>query len=265
MVAKVNCLKTVAAIAPTHTPEILSAQGLEVHFSGVRALDNVDLRLEQGRIHGLIGPNGAGKTTLLDVLSGFVRPTRGFIALKSIEANSWTPERLLRQGLARTFQDIRLFQSLSVLENVELGALGGGLRRAEARRWASDVLHRMHLDHLAMLTAKSIPHGDARRVGIARAVATRPQFLLLDEPAAGLNEQESAELVVTIRGIRDDLSCGVLLVEHDMDVIMRLCDRIQVLDHGKTISVGRPDEVRADKAVIEAYFGTKGMGHGAGT
>jgi branched-chain amino acid transport system ATP-binding protein len=236
----------------------LVVEGLHVHFEGVRAVDGVDLTLDQGQIMGLIGPNGAGKTTFMNAVSGFVPLTAGAVALDGVDVTGWTPQKLVARGLVRTFQDVATFPALSVFENVELGALGAGLSRRKARARAWELLESLNLRHRAQQPASALPHGDERRVGIARAVAVGPKFLLLDEPAAGLDDAESLELTSMIARIRDDLGCGVLLVEHDMRIIFRVCERIQVLDYGKSIAVGAPEEIRTSKAVIAAYLGEKG-------
>jgi branched-chain amino acid transport system ATP-binding protein len=235
----------------------LEARGLKVHFGGVHAIDGVDLMLTKGEILGLIGPNGAGKTTLVNALSGFQRPTAGRILVGGTDVTGWSPHRLARLGLARTFQSVRMFPDLTVLENVELGGVGVGMRRPAARAWARDLLERMKLGGMSHLYGAGLPHGLERRFGIVRALATKPSFLLLDEPAAGLNERESDELVEALTLIRDDFSCALMVIEHDMRVIMRLCERIQVLDYGKTISIGTPGEVRNDPAVLTAYLGRR--------
>jgi ABC-type branched-subunit amino acid transport system ATPase component len=237
--------------------EILEGRGVSVHFEGVKAVDDVDFTLGRGEILGLIGPNGAGKTTLVNVVTGFQRPTGGTVFLSGVDVGGWPPHRLARNGLARTFQNIRLFSDLTVLENVEVGGVGMGMRRRVARKQALELLDGVGLVHKATERASALPMGDERRLEVARALATCPVFLLLDEPAAGLNETESDELVTAVRGIRNRLGCGVLVIDHDMRVIMRLCERIQVLNYGRTISVGRPEEVRNDPAVIDAYLGTK--------
>jgi ABC-type branched-subunit amino acid transport system ATPase component len=236
----------------------LVAEGIRVHFEGVRAVDGVDLTLEQGQIMGLIGPNGAGKTTFLNAVSSFVRLTAGRVILGDLDVSGWSPERLAKQGLVRTFQDVATFPALTVFENVELGALGAGLSRRQARTRADELLDQLGLRQLAKLPASALPHGEERRVGIARAVACSPRFLLLDEPAAGLDDAESLQLAEHIAGIRNELGCGVLLVEHDMRIIFRVCERIQVLDYGKSIAVGLPDEIRHNKQVVAAYLGQKG-------
>jgi branched-chain amino acid transport system ATP-binding protein len=239
-------------------PAKLRAEGIHVHFEGVRAVDGVDLSLEQGQIMGLIGPNGAGKTTFMNAVSSFVSMTAGQVWLGESEVTGWSPQKLVRSGLVRTFQDVATFPALSVFENVELGALGAGLSRRAARERARELIEGLGLTRLARMPASALPHGEERRVGIARAVAVGPRFLLLDEPAAGLDDAESLGLTQTIARVRDDLGCGVLLVEHDMRIIFRVCERIHVLDHGKTIAVGSPDEIRTSKQVIAAYLGQKG-------
>jgi ABC-type branched-subunit amino acid transport system ATPase component len=236
----------------------LVAEGVRVHFEGVRAVDGVDLTLEQGQIMGLIGPNGAGKTTFMNAVSGFVSLNGGAVTLDGVGVSGWPPHRLVSHGLVRTFQDVATFPGLSVFENVELGALGAGLGRRAARSRAWELIDGLELRHVARLPASALPHGDERRVGIARAVALAPKFLLLDEPAAGLDDAESLALTDSIAALRDRLGCGVLLVEHDMRIIFRVCERIQVLDYGKTIAVGTPDEIRTDRRVVAAYLGAKG-------
>jgi branched-chain amino acid transport system ATP-binding protein len=239
--------------------QLLEARGLKVHFGGVRAVDGVDLVLAKGEILGLIGPNGAGKTTFVNALSGFQKPTAGTVLMNGRDVTGLSPHRLARRGLARTFQSVRLFPSLTVLENVELGGVGVGMRRPAARKWARELLERLKLDDKSSLYAVGLPHGLERRLGIVRALAAKPTFLMLDEPAAGLNEQESDELVSSLMLIRDDFSCALVVIEHDMRLIMRLCERIQVLDYGRTISIGTPAEVRRDPAVLTAYLGRRAV------
>jgi branched-chain amino acid transport system ATP-binding protein len=236
----------------------LVAEQIRVHFEGVRAVDGVDLTLARGQIMGLIGPNGAGKTTFMNAVSSFVSLTGGRVLIDGSDVTGWSPQRLVRLGLVRTFQDVATFPALSVFENVELGALGAGLSRRAARARAGELIEGLGLTHVAHLPADALPHGDERRVGIARAVAVGPKFLLLDEPAAGLDDVESLALTAMIARIRDDIGCGVLLVEHDMRIIFRVCEHIHVLDMGRTIAVGLPEEIRTDKAVVAAYLGQKG-------
>jgi ABC-type branched-subunit amino acid transport system ATPase component len=236
----------------------LVAEQIRVHFEGVKAVDGVDLELEQGQIMGLIGPNGAGKTTFMNAVSHFVHRTTGRVFLDGDDVTKLAPHQLAARGLVRTFQDVATFPELSVFENVELGALGSGLSRRKARQRAWELIENLELTHLASLPSSALPHGDERRVGIARAVAVNPKYLLLDEPAAGLDDNESIQLAETIATIRDELGCGVLLVEHDMRIIFKVCERIQVIDFGKPLAVGTPKEIAANPEVMAAYLGAKG-------
>jgi branched-chain amino acid transport system ATP-binding protein len=240
------------------TTKRLEVENIRVHFEGVKAVDGVDLVLEHGQIMGLIGPNGAGKTTFMNAVSHFVHRTTGRVILDGEDVTKLQPHQLAARGLVRTFQDVATFPEQTVFENVELGALGSGLSRRKARQRAHELLENLGLAHLSALPASALPHGDERRVGIARAVAINPKYLLLDEPAAGLDDAESLELAETIAKIRDEIGCGVLLVEHDMRIIFRVCERIQVIDFGKPLMVGTPDEIRSSSEVIAAYLGVKG-------
>ncbi len=235
--------------------DVLSTRKVCVYFEGVKAVDEVDLEVPRGRITGLIGPNGAGKSTLFNAVSGFVPLTAGTVRFGERDISGWSATKVAQHGLVRTFQDTRIFKKLTILENVELGAMGSGLLGAKARQSANDALSLLGVSHLRNELAGNVALGDERRAGIARAVATSPSFLLLDEPAAGLDEQETRDLSSTIVSIRDQLGCGVLLVEHDMSVIFSICEGIHVMDSGRTIAVGTPDEIRRNPAVIEAYFG----------
>jgi ABC-type branched-subunit amino acid transport system ATPase component len=234
------------------------AEGIKVHYEGVRAVDGVDLSLAEGRIMGLIGPNGAGKTTLLNALSGFASLSEGRVAVAGDDVTRSPPHRLLAHGLVRTFQEVATFPALTVYENVELGALGAGLSRRQARQRCAELLRVFRLGDWAESAASVLPHGQERRLGIARAVAARPRFLLLDEPAAGMDDDESLELADTIVELRDEYGCGVLVVEHDMRVIFRICENIQVLNFGKTMALGPPENIRTDRQVIAAYLGEEG-------
>ena len=218
--------------------EALEARDIRVHIRGVKAVDGVDLRLRSGEILGLIGPNGAGKTTLVNVLSGFQRATSGHVLLGGEDITTWEPSEIARAGLVRTFQDARLFAGLTVFENVEAAAVASGLGRSAARAATDQILALLQLEPRARLLAGGLPHGEQRRLAIARALAARPSHLLLDEPAAGLDESESDELVVVLAALRDAFGVGLLVIEHDMRLIMGLCEQIQVLDHGKTIALG---------------------------
>jgi branched-chain amino acid transport system ATP-binding protein len=235
--------------------ETLRAVGVGVEFSGLKALSDVSVELRQGEILGLIGPNGAGKTTLVNVLSGFQRPTTGRVFLGSREVTGVPPHKLAVRGLGRTFQSVRLFGRMTVFENVLVGAVAGGLRSRAARETTWTLLERMGLAQAWELPAASLPHGAERRLGILRALAVRPRFLLLDEPAAGLNETETDGLLETLQLLPGEFELGLLVIEHDMALILRLCDRIQVLDFGRTIAEGVPEQVRSDPIVIAAYLG----------
>jgi branched-chain amino acid transport system ATP-binding protein len=204
---------------------------------------------------GLIGPNGAGKTTLVNVLSGFDFPSEGSVELEGRDITSWSPHRRGRVGLARTFQHSRSFAALSVRENVEVAALGSGARPREARRRAARLLELLGLERRRDQPAGGLPHGDERKLGVARALATEPRFLLLDEPAAGLPEAEVPEFAGVVRSVRDEHAAGVLLIDHNMTLVMDVCDRIQVLDQGTTLAEGAPAEIRANIDVTAAYLG----------
>jgi ABC-type branched-subunit amino acid transport system ATPase component len=242
---------------PADESAILEGRDISVAYEGVQALAKVDLSLHEREIMGLIGPNGAGKTTLLNVLSGAQRPTSGIVRVAGTQATTWRPQWFAKMGVARTFQNLRLFSQLSLFENVEVGAVGAGVPRREARRRANELLDTMELRHKASSRAGSLSYGEEKLLALARALAAYPRILLLDEPAAGLSEAETDWMMGIIGQIRDRLGCGVLVVEHDMRLIMGLCERIHVLDHGKTISSGRPTEVQADQLVLEAYLGAR--------
>jgi branched-chain amino acid transport system ATP-binding protein len=236
----------------------LRAERVSVEFSGLKALTDVTFAVEQGEIVGLIGPNGAGKTTLLNVLTGFQRPTGGRVLLDGRQVSGWSSQRFARAGLARTFQGVRPFGRLTVRENVEVGALGVGARLRDARRRTDELLREYGLEEFDGLAASALPAGIQRRLGIARALASQPRVLLLDEPAAGLNELEGDELVALVSDVRRRLGCAVVVVEHAMRVIMRLCDRLHVLDGGRTLASGTPAEIRANRVVRQAYLGVGG-------
>ena len=221
----------------------------------MHALRGVTLELHRHEVVGLIGPNGAGKSTLVNVLTGFDFPNEGTVELEGRDVTRWTPHRRGRAGLSRTFQHSRSFRGLSVRENVEVAALGVGAGPREARRRADELLESLALSSYAGRPARSLPHGDERRLGVARALATEPHFVLMDEPAAGLPEAEVPALAEVVRSVRDEHEAGVLLIDHNMALIMDVCDRIQVLDHGRTLAEGSPAEVRGNIDVAAAYLG----------
>jgi branched-chain amino acid transport system ATP-binding protein len=224
-------------------------------FAGVQALRDVTLELRRGEIVGLIGPNGAGKSTLVNVLSGFDRPSSGTVELEGRDITRWKPSRRGRAGLARTFQHSHAFRALSVRENVEVAALGAGSRARAARAWAAQLLDSLGLLSHADAPAEGLAQGDERRLGVARALATNPRFVLLDEPAAGLPEAEISSFAGAVRAVRDDREAGVLLIDHNMALIMEICDRIHVLDQGRTLAEGTPADIRANLDVAAAYLG----------
>ncbi len=246
--------KTSDGIPVTHQ---LVADGVCKYFGGLRAVDEVSLTIDQGEILGLIGPNGSGKTTFINVITGHLAATRGRVHMGEVDVTGWPPHRLPHVGIARTFQVTRLFKQLTVLENVEAAAVTVGARaRSQARELAMTALARVGLAERSHRQSRTLPHGEGRLLEIARALATNPLFLLLDEPGAGLNDAESQILLETLMRIRAEVSCGLLVVDHDMRLIMRLCDRIHVLDHGRTIAEGTPEVVRRLPVVREAYLGS---------
>jgi len=247
---------------------VFAMDDIHVSFGGVVALDGVGLDVEPGQIHGVIGPNGAGKTTLFNVACGFVLPDTGAIHVSGVHVERMHPHHLARHGIARTLQGLGLFEPLSVVDNVMLGAdrhsrsgFVSGLfalprsRKDESalRERAMAVMADLGLDEFADAPSGALPYPTRKRVALARALVSEPSLLLLDEPASGLSETEMTELGDLILGLRDSVS--VLLVEHHMDLVMRVCDRITVLDFGKVIAAGTPDEVRSDPAVLAAYLG----------
>jgi branched-chain amino acid transport system ATP-binding protein len=227
-------------------------------FEGVKALAGVSFDLRRDQVTGLIGPNGAGKTTLVNVMSGVDFPDSGTIELNGEDITSWTAEKRAAAGLARTFQHGHLFDRLSARENVALGALGVGNRRAVAEERATELLERFDLTRYADTEARSLPHGEASKLGVARALAADPSFVLMDEPAAGLSEPEVPAFVANVRSICRDHHVGVLIIDHNIELIMELCDHVVVLDNGSILTSGLPAEVRANQAVASAYLGSVG-------
>ena len=236
----------------------MRAIGVSRSFEGVQALADVELAIGRREVVGLIGPNGAGKTTLVNVLTGFDFPTAGSVELDGREITRWPPQRRGRAGLARTFQHGHAFRGLTVRENVEVAALGVGASARDARRRADALLGALGLAHRSDESAAGMPHGDERKLGVARALATEPSYVLLDEPAAGLTEAEVPELIAVVRSVRDDHGAGVLLIDHNVPLIMEVCDRIHVLDQGRTLAAGTPAEVRENIDVANAYLGGSG-------
>ena len=239
------------------TRQSLAVHDVTVRFGGLTALDHITFDVPMGQVTGLIGPNGAGKTTLINVICGQQRPTSGSVTLGGQALSSLPPHRVAAAGLARTFQNIRLFDRLTALENVAVAAQGAGRSRAEAEGIAMAELERMGLGARWNERAEAFAYGDRRRLEIARALALAPAFLLLDEPAAGMNPAETDRLIETLERLKAERDLGILVVEHDMRLIMRLSDRMVVLNKGQKIAEGSPDAVRADPLVIEAYIGTK--------
>jgi len=244
--------------------ESLRATAVSRSFEGVHALQEVTLELHRHEVVGLIGPNGAGKTTLVNVMTGFDFPTAGSVELDGRDITTWRPHRRGRAGLARTFQHSHSFRSLSVRENVEVAALGVGAGPREAARRADALLALLGLEHVADGPAAALAHGDERRLGVACALATQPKFVLMDEPAAGLPEAEVPDFAAVVRAVRDDHKAGVLLIDHNMALIMEVCDRIHVLDQGRTLAEAAPEEIRGNMDVAAAYLGESAVQAEAG-
>lgn len=243
---------------PIAASALLEARGVTVEFGGIRALSEIDLKLGQSEALGLIGPNGAGKSTLVNVLTGFQRPTQGRVYLGQRDITRLRPFRRTRLGIVRTFQSTRVFAFLSVWENVELGALSVLKTRREARAWAEQILREAGLWPRRGDPARALSTGDAHRLGVARALVLRPSFLLLDEPAAGLNDRESDLLVELLQQTIANSEIGLLIIEHKLEIVSALSSRIQVVDEGRTIALGAPEEVQRMPVVLEAYLGSRG-------
>jgi len=235
----------------------LVAHDVSVQFEGLKALSEVTLAVPRGRITGLIGPNGAGKTTLINVLTGFQSASTGGVALEGEAINGIAAHKLRRMGVARTFQSGRLFRDLPVIDNLEVTGVGLGQKRRDAIAEAERVMAWLGISHLAGTIAGALPYTDERRVAIGRAIMCTPRYLLLDEPAAGMSEHESHDLAVIIRQVAGELGVGVLLIEHNIGLVLELCERIYVLDSGEIIEVGSPAHIRNSDAVRHAYMGTQ--------
>jgi branched-chain amino acid transport system ATP-binding protein len=235
--------------------ETLRASGISRSFEGLQALSGVTLELHRHEVVGLIGPNGAGKTTLVNVMTGFDFPTEGAVELAGEDITSWQPHKRARAGLARTYQHSRLFKGLSARENVEVAALGVGAGPKEARQRADELLELLGIGHRANTPAAVLPHGEEHKLGVARALATRPHFVLMDEPAAGLSEAEVPDFAEVVTTVRNEREAGVLLIDHNVGLILDVCDRIQVLDQGRTLAEGTPEEIRRNIDVTAAYLG----------
>ena len=254
---------------------LLTASKVRHHFGGLCAIDDFNLELHQGELMGIIGPNGAGKTTVFNLITGVYRASEGRIRFRETELVGLTPHQITAQRIARTFQNIRLFRDLSVLDNVRIAHYSktryspleamfhlGRFRREEQRiiEHSRDLLAIFKLEHLAGETARNLPYGSQRRLEIARALATGPELLLLDEPAAGMNPAEIDQLMDFIRWIREQFQLTILLIEHQMKLVMGICERIKVLDFGETLAEGPPEVIRNDPWVMKAYLGEEAVG-----
>lgn len=233
----------------------LRGEEITVDFGGLKALSEVSIELARGEILGLIGPNGAGKTTLVNVLTGFQKPTLGGLWLDQLELTGKTPGEIANHGVARSFQGVGVFGRMTVAENLEVGIRAAGVRGRSIKPEVERILGAIDMLHIADLFGEELSYGDARSVALARAMAMRPGFLLLDEPAAGLDENETVALMETIRGAREQDGCGILVIEHNMPLIMDVCDRLHVLERGATLAVGAPEQIQTDPRVLAAYLG----------
>ena len=253
----------------TDTP-VLKAEHLGISFGGLKAVSDFDIQIGQNELVGLIGPNGAGKTTIFNLLTGVYQPTEGVIYLNGKSMAKKKPNQMVKEGIARTFQNIRLFKELSVLDNVKVamhkdihyGSIAAILRlpsyykeEERVQKEAEELLKVVGLYEKRNERAENLPYGEQRRLEIARALAAKPRILFLDEPAAGMNPQETADLTKLIYQIKNDFKITIVLIEHDMSLVMKICERIYVLDYGKCIANGSPEEIKNNEFVIKAYLG----------
>jgi branched-chain amino acid transport system ATP-binding protein len=238
----------------------LAATGIQKSFGALRVLDGVSISVAQGEVVGLLGPNGAGKSTLVNILSGYEPADSGTVVLNGQHLDKLTAAGRARAGLARTFQSARLFSGLSVAENAALGALGVGASRREAARLAGVALDMLGLRHVASHTSAGLPHGLARLAGLARAITAQPKYLVMDEPAAGLNEHEVPALLQALDTVRERVGCGMLLIEHNVSLVAKACTRVAVLAAGSLIFEGSPHAATEDPAVRTAYLGDLTLG-----
>ena len=249
---------------------LLETKNISHKFGGLQALTDFSLHLEEGSLLGLIGPNGAGKTTVFNIISGVYRPSAGKILFNGQEITGWPGYRIMASGMGRTFQNIRLFKDMTALDNIRLGAFSHykysffqaicrlpffGRQERQFTSQAIEMLERFGLRHYAATPARNLPYGEQRRLEIARALISRPRLLLLDEPAAGMNQAETVALVDLLKELRQEFKLAILLIEHHMGVVLDLCERVQVLDFGATIFSGSPQEAQQDPQVLEAYLG----------
>ena len=233
----------------------LACNNITVDFSGLRALDKVSLSVETNEILGLIGPNGSGKTTLLNVLGGQLKSNEGSVTKDNIDITIMPPRLRVKNGLARSFQIVRTFESLSVFDNVKSASLTTSKNNLEKNNYCNEIISYIGLNKIKNELANTLNYGDRRRLEIARAMATNPDFLLLDEPAAGMNDNESEILLNTLNVIPEKFNVGILIIDHDMSLIMKLCHRLHVLESGKTIAEGSIESVKKHPEVIKAYLG----------
>ncbi len=233
----------------------LTCSNITVDFSGLRALNKVSLSVETNEILGLIGPNGSGKTTLLNVLGGQLKSNQGSVTKDNLDITTMPPRLRVKNGLARSFQIVRTFDSLSVFENVKSATLISSKSNLEKNNYCNEIISYIGLDKIKNQLANTLNYGDRRRLEIARAMATNPDFLLLDEPAAGMNDNESEILLNTLNVIPEKFKVGILIIDHDMSLIMKLCHRLHVLESGKTIAEGSIESVKKHPEVIKAYLG----------